>query len=113
PSPGRRKRPRFHPPAGGCQKREGCAKAPAVRRGAERACSREPPSDRKSTRLNSSHVKISYAVFCLKKKKLSVRGPADGGGQGLAGLVGQPGLVGELVLQVAERAGFYGAGGHR
>src|SRR5207302_10229649 len=27
------------------------------------------PLDRKSTRLNSSHVKISYAVFCLKKKK--------------------------------------------
>src|SRR5690606_39398207 len=27
--------------------------------------------DRKSTRLNSSHVKISYAVFCLKKKKQS------------------------------------------
>src|SRR5690606_40314181 len=27
------------------------------------------PIDRKSTRLNSSHVKISYAVFCLKKKK--------------------------------------------
>src|SRR5690625_5663764 len=27
--------------------------------------------DRKSTRLNSSHVAISYAVFCLKKKKLS------------------------------------------
>src|SRR5690606_40957865 len=27
------------------------------------------PADRKSTRLNSSHVKISYAVFCLKKKK--------------------------------------------
>src|SRR5690606_39577676 len=27
-----------------------------------------PASDRKSTRLNSSHVKISYAVFCLKKK---------------------------------------------
>src|SRR5690606_40174174 len=26
------------------------------------------PADRKSTRLNSSHVKISYAVFCLKKK---------------------------------------------
>src|SRR5207302_10870672 len=31
--------------------------------------SRERESDRKSTRLNSSHVKISYAVFCLKKKK--------------------------------------------
>src|SRR5215475_15257542 len=28
-----------------------------------------PQQDRKSTRLNSSHVKISYAVFCLKKKK--------------------------------------------
>src|SRR5690606_41586405 len=27
------------------------------------------PRDRKSTRLNSSHVKSSYAVFCLKKKK--------------------------------------------
>src|SRR5690606_40608352 len=30
---------------------------------------RGPRGDRKSTRLNSSHVKISYAVFCLKKKK--------------------------------------------
>src|SRR5690606_40582309 len=29
----------------------------------------KPGGDRKSTRLNSSHVKISYAVFCLKKKK--------------------------------------------
>src|SRR2546426_1528788 len=28
-----------------------------------------PPPDRKSTRLNSSHLVISYAVFCLKKKK--------------------------------------------
>src|SRR5690554_7346199 len=27
--------------------------------------------DRKSTRLNSSHVRISYAVFCLKKKKIN------------------------------------------
>src|SRR5215468_2727127 len=27
------------------------------------------PRDRKSTRLNSSHITISYAVFCLKKKK--------------------------------------------
>src|SRR5215469_620913 len=33
--------------------------------------------DRKSTRLNSSHVEISYAVFCLKKKKTSMdRSPA-------------------------------------
>src|SRR5215813_15217119 len=30
---------------------------------------RPRPRDRKSTRLNSSHVRISYAVFCLKKKK--------------------------------------------
>src|SRR5690606_14903870 len=30
----------------------------------------QPILDRKSTRLNSSHVKISYAVFCLKKKTL-------------------------------------------
>src|SRR5690606_39443823 len=32
-------------------------------------CTIEGYEDRKSTRLNSSHVKISYAVFCLKKKK--------------------------------------------
>src|SRR5438876_1357344 len=31
----------------------------------------ERPVDRKSTRLNSSHPSISYAVFCLKKKKTS------------------------------------------
>src|SRR5438477_12227794 len=47
--------------------------------------SREPPdksaflsgsrkSDRKSTRLNSSHMSISYAVFCLKKKKIIMPG---------------------------------------
>src|SRR5256885_11046340 len=30
---------------------------------------RDPDRDRKSTRLNSSHLVISYAVFCLKKKK--------------------------------------------
>src|SRR5690242_21702492 len=30
---------------------------------------RAPAEDRKSTRLNSSHMSISYAVFCLKKKK--------------------------------------------
>src|SRR5205807_6298297 len=32
---------------------------------------REPRSDRKSTRLNSSHLVISYAVFCLKKKNVT------------------------------------------
>src|SRR3712207_8268851 len=38
----------------------------------QRAClhgSSLPAQDRKSTRLNSSHANISYAVFCLKKKK--------------------------------------------
>src|SRR3989442_4523329 len=30
-------------------------------------------ADRKSTRLNSSHVRISYAVFCLKKKKIQAQ----------------------------------------
>src|SRR5256885_13259977 len=35
----------------------------------ERARPRALPLDRKSTRLNSSHLVISYAVFCLKKKK--------------------------------------------
>src|SRR5690349_23739882 len=34
---------------------------------------RLPMQDRKSTRLNSSHVEISYAVFCLKKKKNNQR----------------------------------------
>src|SRR2546427_2116225 len=45
---------------------------PSARRGpAERraARSRRGGRDRKSTRLNSSHSQISYAVFCLKKKK--------------------------------------------
>src|SRR3712207_8983335 len=38
---------------------QGCARGPCT-------C-----ADRKSTRLNSSHANISYAVFCLKKKKIS------------------------------------------
>src|SRR5690242_21510063 len=47
----------------------GCA-----HRGRDDACThgahrRVPVRDRKSTRLNSSHMSISYAVFCLKKKK--------------------------------------------
>src|SRR3712207_7230981 len=36
------------------------------------ALSEMPGRDRKSTRLNSSHANISYAVFCLKKKKVTV-----------------------------------------
>src|SRR5690348_17693207 len=37
----------------------------------------ELEKDRKSTRLNSSHPSISYAVFCLKKKKINVRTDAE------------------------------------
>src|SRR5947209_9928368 len=37
-------------------------------RGAARGLRRQEGEDRKSTRLNSSHANISYAVFCLKKK---------------------------------------------
>src|SRR5258705_9942592 len=53
--------------------------SPALRRGdlgrhsqadrVVRRAARLPRGDRKSTRLNSSHLGISYAVFCLKKKK--------------------------------------------
>src|SRR3712207_8576051 len=39
--------------------------------GEDRARARIGPLDRKSTRLNSSHANISYAVFCLKKKKIT------------------------------------------
>src|SRR5207253_3780435 len=41
-----------------------------ARRRAQRAAHFSRHRDRKSTRLNSSHVAISYAVFCLKKKNL-------------------------------------------
>src|SRR5437773_3376602 len=40
-----------------------------IGRPGRRAVHRESVRDRKSTRLNSSHITISYAVFCLKKKK--------------------------------------------
>src|ERR1035438_5770059 len=42
----------------------------AYRRLGKPAQWRRDPSDRKSTRLNSSHLGISYAVFCLKKKNI-------------------------------------------
>src|SRR2546427_6960613 len=64
------------------QLRQGPSRAVASRRSAQ--CRRRRPEpgwqraagdrarqDRKSTRLNSSHSQISYAVFCLKKKKLT------------------------------------------
>src|SRR5690606_41417527 len=45
------------------------AHAPGLRRDLLEAMKHVARTDRKSTRLNSSHVKISYAVFCLKKKR--------------------------------------------
>src|SRR5688572_31851409 len=48
-------------------------------RGADEARHR-PRQDRKSTRLNSSHSQISYAVFCLKKKILTDFITSDDGG---------------------------------
>src|SRR3712207_7363523 len=42
------------------------------RRRRGRSYGRSDEEDRKSTRLNSSHANISYAVFCLKKKKSSI-----------------------------------------
>src|SRR6476620_10276857 len=47
---------------------------PAVRpwSGSRQRRAYRPAQDRKSTRLNSSHANISYAVFCLKKKKNDV-----------------------------------------
>src|SRR2546427_9458127 len=47
-------------------RRAGARRRDARRRAVARL---ERPGDRKSTRLNSSHSQISYAVFCLKKKK--------------------------------------------
>src|SRR5690606_39446893 len=51
------------------------AEDPCVEPEEERGADQVPGGerDRKSTRLNSSHVKISYAVFCLKKKKDSTK----------------------------------------
>src|SRR5690606_41622303 len=41
----------------------------SIRKPARTICWSSTRTDRKSTRLNSSHVKISYAVFCVKKKR--------------------------------------------
>src|SRR5207245_8414168 len=58
---------RLHSPVPYCLRRRAtAAKASAVRVAGE---------DRKSTRLNSSHGSISYAVFCLKKKRIDTHRP--------------------------------------
>src|SRR5690606_39920250 len=62
------------------KRRSGCCSKPPESLSWPFKCPKSPPRtfifacgksslDRKSTRLNSSHVKISYAVFCLKKKR--------------------------------------------
>src|SRR5438034_2608096 len=52
-----------------CGRREVCHPAGVRLHCTEQRFIRREASDRKSTRLNSSHTVISYAVFCLKKKK--------------------------------------------
>src|SRR5438270_7546575 len=55
----------------------------------------KPLIDRKSTRLNSSHSQISYAVFCLKKKKSTrVASPTD-----------QPGKANHVIKRIATEIG--------
>src|SRR5947199_6478086 len=56
-------------PGGARVPRSGRPTTAAVASGRRRPSRSAPPRDRKSTRLNSSHLGISYAVFCLKKKK--------------------------------------------
>src|SRR3712207_8310896 len=75
-----RARPRLHEPRGerairllGRMRRVGgrVGEGRLLRRGVYGERRRWGRPDRKSTRLKSSHTKISYAVFCLKKKKIS------------------------------------------
>src|SRR5690606_41693198 len=54
---------------GGLEVQAGARVVDQVARAVQQEGEQHPGQDRKSTRLNSSHVKISYAVFCLKKKK--------------------------------------------
>src|SRR3712207_8988179 len=56
--------------SGGCAQHESAAQEPVhtLLKGLDTDPAVEPRPDRKSTRLNSSHANISYAVFCLKKK---------------------------------------------
>src|SRR2546422_3207619 len=57
-----------------------CRKMTSQRRKTTPSAISASTRDRKSTRLNSSHGYISYAVFCLKKKKNDVRHPFEKGG---------------------------------
>src|SRR2546426_6997141 len=74
----------FRSPAGTCSpsvpagdfgqgRRDASVAGGALERGDLPQCEYSETADRKSTRLNSSHLVISYAVFCLKKKKVKIR----------------------------------------
>src|SRR5256886_4470880 len=79
--------------------------------------------DRKSTRLNSSHSQISYAVFCLKKKKSTARAPRAPPAVVVGCWLGDAGAAGEVLwrrvlgrtarLAIAAAAVLAGAGGTR
>src|SRR3712207_7348072 len=65
---------------GRCLGEERCLRARLQGAGTDPPCLRglppvDPGQDRKSTRLNSSHANISYAVFCLKKKNIQHTNP--------------------------------------
>src|SRR2546430_6553994 len=67
-----RSRAAEHQPERAVRVTHGALAEEALRRAADRRAlhaENESEEDRKSTRLNSSHSQISYAVFCLKKKK--------------------------------------------
>src|SRR2546426_3440621 len=55
------------------------ARGPSGGEAVEASDARTSGRDRKSTRLNSSHLVISYAVFCLKKKKKKIKPKCDVG----------------------------------
>src|SRR2546430_13401250 len=75
------------------------ARADAGLGGGQEPCHPGGAQDRKSTRLNSSHSQISYAVFCLKKKK-KAGGPAHapGGHSEVHGAVRRADLIAPMCL---------------
>src|SRR3989442_8730631 len=75
--------PLIDPARGGGSHRGSVAAAP---RGAPVPDRRQARPDRKSTRLNSSHVRISYAVFCFKKKTRTLHPPRSERGNFLRSL---------------------------
>src|SRR5262245_62655491 len=67
-------------PAAGRQPQRAARREPARPALRQRRPERRAGADRKSTRLNSSHLGISYAVFCLKKK-IAQKDTGGGGGE--------------------------------